>query len=357
MIFIKKQLEIYTLSRPYKMGFMTSVSFCFGARPRFVLVCQFLLQIFILEYDEWSREGAAQVLSVLPKCTSARLSLCQRKFVMLEIGPYEGNRIPDWIREIFACGIWNLGFSNAEYISNSEEFGTTNDWNPESKCYWQRLESSSWNPEFVTWNPESKFVLDSLRARFRTLVYFSFPHFPLPCAWGQKIPPGFYFRTRAWPSQKRKSEVLWTGYRNSSYSFVAGCCFSIVLCVLLSHDSRVSRAPYFGSCVALGYESPIFHRASEILRRAWKSPPVRMVTCWPAQPGILPWGKMWGEGGGHTWIPPIRPSSVIGKTNTNGNLFVKLMIIYRLNKIRKRLSIHTMPCESDRDVRGGIVQS
>ena len=95
MIFIKKQLEIYTLSRPYKMGSMTSVSFCFGARPRFVLVCQFLLQIFILEYDEWSREGAAQVLSVLPKCTSARLSLCQRKFVMLEIGPYEGNRIPD----------------------------------------------------------------------------------------------------------------------------------------------------------------------------------------------------------------------------------------------------------------------
>ena len=80
MIFIKKQLEIYTLSRPYKI---------------FVLVCQFLLQIFILEYDEWSREDAAQVLSVLPKCTSARLSLCQRKFVMLEIGPYEGNRIPD----------------------------------------------------------------------------------------------------------------------------------------------------------------------------------------------------------------------------------------------------------------------
>ena len=123
MIFIKKQLEIYTLSLPYKMGFMTSVSFCFGARQRFVLVCQFLLQIFILEYDEWSREGAAQVLSVLPKCTSARLSLCQRKFVMLEIGPYEGNRIPDLIREIFACGIWNLEFSNAEYISNSEEFG------------------------------------------------------------------------------------------------------------------------------------------------------------------------------------------------------------------------------------------
>ena len=40
---------------------MTSVSFCFGARPRLVLVCRLLLQIFVLEYDEWSRERAAFV--------------------------------------------------------------------------------------------------------------------------------------------------------------------------------------------------------------------------------------------------------------------------------------------------------
>lgn len=55
-MFIKKQLEIYTLPRPYKMGFMSSVS---EQDRAFVLVCQFLLQIFILGYDEWSREGAA----------------------------------------------------------------------------------------------------------------------------------------------------------------------------------------------------------------------------------------------------------------------------------------------------------
>ena len=35
-------------------------------------------------------------------------------------------------------------------------------WNPESKFHWQRLESSTWNPESGAWNPESKNVLDSL---------------------------------------------------------------------------------------------------------------------------------------------------------------------------------------------------
>ena len=98
-----------------------------------------------------------------------------------------------------------LGFrmrNTSQTLKNSE---STNDWNPESKCYWQRLESSSWNPEFVTWNPESKFVLDSLRARFRTLVYFSFPHSPLPCAWGQKIPPGF-ISVRALDKLKRENQ-------------------------------------------------------------------------------------------------------------------------------------------------------
>ena len=38
----------------------------------------------------------------------------------------------------------------------------TNNWNPESKFHWQRLESSTWNPESTEWNPESKIVLDSL---------------------------------------------------------------------------------------------------------------------------------------------------------------------------------------------------
>ena len=37
----------------------------------------------------------------------------------------------------------------------------TNDWNPESKFYWQILKSSIWNRESTAWNPESKTVLDS----------------------------------------------------------------------------------------------------------------------------------------------------------------------------------------------------
>ena len=38
----------------------------------------------------------------------------------------------------------------------------TNDRNLESKFHWQRLESSTWNPESTAWNLESKTVLDSL---------------------------------------------------------------------------------------------------------------------------------------------------------------------------------------------------
>ena len=39
----------------------------------------------------------------------------------------------------------------------------TNDWNSESKFYWQRLESSTWNSQSTAWNPESKIVPDSLK--------------------------------------------------------------------------------------------------------------------------------------------------------------------------------------------------
>ena len=38
----------------------------------------------------------------------------------------------------------------------------TNDWNPESKFHWQRLKSSTLNPESTALNPESKTVLDSV---------------------------------------------------------------------------------------------------------------------------------------------------------------------------------------------------
>ena len=80
------------------------------------------------------------------------------------------------IREIFACGIQNMG-KFACGIRNPEKFYS---WNldswvlesgiplstgiryPEAKFYWQILESSNCNPESTTWSPESKTVLDSL---------------------------------------------------------------------------------------------------------------------------------------------------------------------------------------------------
>ena len=45
------------------------------------------------------------------------------------------------------------------------------DLNPEPKCHWQRLESSTWNPEFMAWNPESKTVLDSLTWDDRAAIW------------------------------------------------------------------------------------------------------------------------------------------------------------------------------------------
>ena len=37
----------------------------------------------------------------------------------------------------------------------------TRDWNLKSKLHWQRLESSSWNPESMAYNTEFKTILDS----------------------------------------------------------------------------------------------------------------------------------------------------------------------------------------------------
>ena len=53
-----------------------------------------------------------------------------------------------------------LGFgvrSTAQRIQN-----VTSNWNWESQFHWQRLESSTRNPESVTWNLESQTIVDSL---------------------------------------------------------------------------------------------------------------------------------------------------------------------------------------------------
>ena len=59
---------------------------------------------------------------------------------------------------VLESAILEFGFQNAvQGIRNP-----TNDWNPESRFQWQRLESRTRNPESTAWNPKSKTVLDSV---------------------------------------------------------------------------------------------------------------------------------------------------------------------------------------------------
>ena len=77
----------------------------------------------------------------------------------------------DWITP--NKGIWipeSLKFLLLESVIPGFALGNTaqeirnpaKEWNLESKSHWQRLESSTRNPESMEWNPESKMVLDSL---------------------------------------------------------------------------------------------------------------------------------------------------------------------------------------------------
>ena len=77
---------------------------------------------------------------------------CDTKRTFL-IAPCKVISIPESVKfllvesEILGFGIRNT----AQGIRNA-----TDDWNSESRFHWQRLESSTWNPESTTWNPESK---------------------------------------------------------------------------------------------------------------------------------------------------------------------------------------------------------
>ena len=79
-----------------------------------------------------------------PQCTPSF-----KRIRILESGKFllVGSRIPR---------LWNRKYSSRIRYP-------TNDWNPESKCHWQRLESS-------TCNPESKTALDS-QGRYRCYPY------------------------------------------------------------------------------------------------------------------------------------------------------------------------------------------
>ena len=51
-------------------------------------------------------------------------------------------------------GILGFGIRNTAQGNRNP----TNDWNPEPKFHWQRLEYNTWNPEFTAWYPEPKTV-------------------------------------------------------------------------------------------------------------------------------------------------------------------------------------------------------
>ena len=78
------------------------------------------------------------------------LPLESKKFLLVESRIWENLLLES---EILGFGIRNTAQGIRKPFKDS---------NPESKFHWQRLESSSWNPESTAWNPESKTVLDSL---------------------------------------------------------------------------------------------------------------------------------------------------------------------------------------------------
>ena len=91
-------------------------------------------------------------ISISPHKSLVLLRIRLHPVLLKQVHPKTGKIL------LMASGIPGFGIRNTAHgIRNP-----TNDWNPESKFHWQRLESSTWNLESTTWNPESKTVLDSL---------------------------------------------------------------------------------------------------------------------------------------------------------------------------------------------------
>ena len=84
-----------------------------------------------------------------------------QKFAQIKRIQVSGIREKSRIQENFPCGIRNI----AQEIRNP-----TRDWTPESKFHWQRLESSTWNPESTT-------VLDPIAWSVSSLTFFASQQF------------------------------------------------------------------------------------------------------------------------------------------------------------------------------------
>ena len=73
--------------------------------------------------------------------------------------PWAPANLDSGIRGFFICGILSFGIQNtAQRIDRNPTKG----WKPNSKFHWQKLESSTWNPESMALNPESNAVLNYL---------------------------------------------------------------------------------------------------------------------------------------------------------------------------------------------------
>ena len=81
-----------------------------------------------------------------------RINYCNRS-----IAPCKGIRIPESVK-FFLVESGNLGFgtqNTAQGIRNPNK-----EWNLEFTFQWKILESSTWNPESMEWDSESKTVLE-----------------------------------------------------------------------------------------------------------------------------------------------------------------------------------------------------
>ena len=252
MIFIKKQLEIYTLSLPYKMGFMTSVSFCFGARPRFVLVCQFPVAN-LHSWIWWVVKGrrCSSVVSVAEMHISKALSLSTKIcyagdrpiWGKSDSGLNQGNfclwNLESWV---FQCGIhlklWRI--RNPLTIGIQNPSATDKGWNPVPgiRNSWRGIQNPS-----LSWIP-LELVLE------RSSI-FSFPHSPLPCACGQKIPPPGFISVRALDHLKRENQRFCEQATETQVTFSLLVVVLVSFCVSFFLMILVYLAPHISGLVSL----------------------------------------------------------------------------------------------------------
>ena len=188
MIFIKKQLEIYTLSRPYKMGFMTSVSFCFGARPRFVLGRRCSSVVSVAEMH------ISKALSLSTKiCYAGDRPIWGKSDSGLNQGNFCLWNLESWV---FECGIhlklWRI--RNPLTIGIQNPSATDKGWNPVPgiRNSWRGIQNPS-----LSWIP-LELVLE------RSSI-FLFPISHSLVLGVKKSPPGF-ISVRALDHLKRENQ-------------------------------------------------------------------------------------------------------------------------------------------------------